>query len=270
MAMLVFTLHLLDRQIEHTSRLDFIWKQKFKVEKEEVETMGSLNKILLENILPAHVADHFLKSGRRFSEELYYETYKGVCVMFASIPNFKEFWIQNDINNEGLECLRLLNEIIADFDLLLSKPKFSSIEKIKTIGSTYMAACGLQPGREDGQRMMQPKQEQYVICMTDFVMNMFHALDGINRDSFNQFQLRVGLNYGPAIAGVIGAQKPQYDIWGNTVNVASRMDSCGVHGKVQVPEDTAMILIGAGYGCDCRGKIYVKGKGEMTTYLLGP
>lgn len=190
--------------------------------------------------------------------------------MFASIPNFKEFWIQNDINNEGLECLRLLNEIIADFDLLLSKPKFSSIEKIKTIGSTYMAACGLQPGRENGQRRVQPRQEQYVICMTDFIMNMFHSLDGINRDSFNHFQLRVGLNYGPAIAGVIGAQKPQYDIWGNSVNVASRMDSCGVLGKVQVPEDTAMILLGAGYSCECRGKIYVKGKGEMTTYLLGP
>ena len=81
--MLLFTLDFMDRhltrgkwplqlpfriQIEHTSRLDFIWKEKFKVERDEVETMGSLNKILLENILPAHVADHFLKSGRRFSE----------------------------------------------------------------------------------------------------------------------------------------------------------------------------------------------------------
>ena len=60
--------HVIPLQIEHTSRLDFIWKEKFKMERDEIETMGSLNKILLENILPAHVADHFLKSGRRFSE----------------------------------------------------------------------------------------------------------------------------------------------------------------------------------------------------------
>ncbi|GBO33278.1 Adenylate cyclase type 2, partial [Araneus ventricosus] len=69
--------------------------------------------------------------------------------MFASIPNYKEFYDETDINKQGLECLRLLNEIICDFDKLLLKPKFSRIEKIKTIGSTYMAAAGLQPGREE-------------------------------------------------------------------------------------------------------------------------
>jgi adenylate cyclase 2 len=68
--------------------------------------------------------------------------------MFASIPNYTEFYDENDVNKQGLECLRLLNEIICDFDKLLLKPKYSCIEKIKTIGSTYMAASGLQPGRE--------------------------------------------------------------------------------------------------------------------------
>lgn len=70
--------------------------------------------------------------------------------MFASIPNYKEFYDETDINKQGLECLRLLNEIICDFDKLLLKPKFSGIEKIKTIGSTYMLASGLSPGKEDG------------------------------------------------------------------------------------------------------------------------
>lgn len=71
-------------------------------------------------------------------------------VMFASIPNYKEFYDETDVNKQGLECLRLLNEIICDFDKLLLKPKFSGIEKIKTIGSTYMIASGLRPGKEEG------------------------------------------------------------------------------------------------------------------------
>lgn len=80
--------------------------------------------------------------------------------------------------------------------------------------------------------------------------------------------LCVGLNHGPVIAGVVGAQKPQYDIWGNTVNVASRMDSCGVIGKLHVTEDTATVLRNAGYEIVCRGPTYVKGKGTLTTYFV--
>lgn len=106
-------------------------------------------QILLENILPAHVAQHFLKK-ERVSQDLYHESYSAVGVLFASIPNYKEFYDETDVNKQGLECLRLLNEIICDFDKLLLKPKFSGIEKIKTIGSTYMLASGLRPGKEEG------------------------------------------------------------------------------------------------------------------------
>ncbi|KAI9526930.1 Adenylate cyclase type 2 [Dissostichus eleginoides] len=133
-------------------QLDFLWRDKFKRECEEIETMENLNRVLLENVLPAHVAEHFL--GRNWkNEDLYHQSYESVCVMFASIPDFKEFYTESDVNKEGLECLRLLNEIIADFDELLSKPKFSGVEKIKTIGSTYMAATGLNvtPGPECAQ-----------------------------------------------------------------------------------------------------------------------
>lgn len=73
--------------------------------------------------------------------------------MFASIPNYKEFYDETDINKQGLECLRLLNEIICDFDKLLLKPKFSGIEKIKTIGSTYMLASGLSPGKDTDEKV---------------------------------------------------------------------------------------------------------------------
>ncbi|CAH0694353.1 unnamed protein product [Spodoptera exigua] len=230
-------LHILDRQIEFTSRTDFLWKDKLKFEQEEVETMRGINKILLENILPAHVAEHFLTFVAS-EAELYHERYSTIAVMFASIPNYKEFYDENDVNKQGLECLRLLNEIICDFDKLLLKPKFSCIEKIKTIGSTYMIASGLRPGKEE-QNDVTSKEEHTVAILVEFAIALMTILDQINRESFQRFKLRIGLNHGPVIAGVVGAQKPQYDIWGNTVNVASRMDSTGIMGRIQVTEDTA-------------------------------
>uniref|UniRef100_A0A6Q2ZQP2 Adenylate cyclase type 2 n=1 Tax=Esox lucius TaxID=8010 RepID=A0A6Q2ZQP2_ESOLU len=261
------TLLVLARQNEYYCRLDFLWRDKFKRECEEIETMENLNRVLLENVLPAHVAEHFL--GRNWkNEDLYHQSYESVCVMFASIPDFKEFYTESDVNKEGLECLRLLNEIIADFDELLSKPKFSGVEKIKTIGSTYMAATGLNatPGPEYTQE--HDRQYMHIGTMMEFAFALVGKLDVINKHSFNDFRLRVGINHGPVIAGVIGAQKPQYDIWGNSVNVASRMESTGVLGKIQVTEETSRILATLGYMCSCRGIINVKGKGELKTFFV--
>ncbi|XP_034748640.1 adenylate cyclase type 2b [Etheostoma cragini] len=261
------TLLVLARQNEYYCRLDFLWRDKFKRECEEIETMENLNRVLLENVLPAHVAEHFL--GRNWkNEDLYHQSYDSVCVMFASIPDFKEFYTESDVNKEGLECLRLLNEIIADFDELLSKPKFSGVEKIKTIGSTYMAATGLNvtPGPECAQE--HDRQYMHIGTMVEFAFALVGKLDVINKHSFNDFRLRIGINHGPVIAGVIGAQKPQYDIWGNSVNVASRMETTGVLGKIQVTEETRHILSTLGYMCSCRGIINVKGKGELKTYFV--
>ncbi|TWW79492.1 Adenylate cyclase type 2 [Takifugu flavidus] len=262
------TLLVLARQNEYYCRLDFLWKNKFKKECEEIETMENLNRVLLENVLPAHVAEHFLARNWK-NEDLYHQSYDLVCVMFASIPDFKEFYTESDVNKEGLECLRLLNEIIADFDELLSKPKFSGVEKIKTIGSTYMAATGLNasPGPEYASQE-HDRQYMHIGTMVEFAFALVGKLDVINKHSFNDFRLRVGINHGPVIAGVIGAQKPQYDIWGNTVNVASRMESTGVLGKIQVTEETSRILQTLGYMCSCRGIINVKGKGELKTYFV--
>nr|XP_012150844.1 PREDICTED: adenylate cyclase type 2 isoform X4 [Megachile rotundata] len=297
LALVSMTLHVLDRQVEYTSRTDFLWQSKLKIEQDEVETMRGINKILLENILPAHVAEHFLTNARA-TQDLYHERYDSIAVMFASIPNYKEFYDETDVNKQGLECLRLLNEIICDFDKLLLKPKFSGIEKIKTIGSTYMLASGLSPGKEDTDRKDPAKQQDHdIIVLVEFALALMTILDQINKESFQRFKLRIGkfpkgeiskqrekaksmlkleeehlfdqgLNHGPVIAGVVGAQKPQYDIWGNTVNVASRMDSCGEMGKLQVTEDTAKILIAAGYELTCRGPTHVKGKGTLTTYYV--
>ncbi|XP_032639959.1 adenylate cyclase type 7 isoform X2 [Chelonoidis abingdonii] len=266
LALFYITLILFSRQIEYYCRLDCLWKNKFKKEHEQFETMENVNRLLLENVLPAHVAAHFI--GDKLNEDWYHQSYDCVCVMFASVPDFKVFYTECDVNKEGLECLRLLNEIIADFDELLLKPKFSGVEKIKTIGSTYMAAAGLSvaPGQENNQD--QERQHAQIGIMVEYGIALMSKLDGINRHSFNNFRLRVGINHGPVIAGVIGARKPQYDIWGNTVNVASRMESTGELGKIQVTEETSKILQELGYSCECRGLINVKGKGELRTYFV--
>ncbi|CAM4950913.1 unnamed protein product [Rotaria socialis] len=256
----------LDRRIEYMSRLDLLWTVKFQHEQHEAETVSTISRLLLENILPKHVAEIILKEN--MSQGLYHESYDNVVVMFASIPDFKEFYVQSDANNDGLECLRLLNEIIAEFDKLLDKNKFSCVEKIKTIGSTYMAAAGLNPGAE--HRMTRERYNQNVVALAEFAFAMIAVLEGINRDCFNDFKLRVGMCNGPLVAGIVGAKKPQYDIWGNTVNVASRMDSTGVVSCIHVPEETQKVLFEHGYPCECRGSIYVKGKGNMTTYLVRP
>uniref|UniRef100_A0A8B9FEV9 adenylate cyclase n=1 Tax=Amazona collaria TaxID=241587 RepID=A0A8B9FEV9_9PSIT len=260
------TLILLAKQIDYYCRLDCLWKSKFKKEHEQFETMENVNRLLLENVLPAHVAAYFI--GEKRNEDWYHQSYDCVCVMFASVPDFKVFYTECDVNKEGLECLRLLNEIIADFDELLLKPKFSGVEKIKTIGSTYMAAAGLSvtPGQENSQD--KERQHAHIGIMVEYGIALMSKLDGINRHSFNNFRLRIGINHGPVIAGVIGARKPQYDIWGNTVNVASRMESTGELGKIQVTEETSKILQELGYSCECRGLINVKGKGELRTYFV--
>ncbi|XP_061441716.1 adenylate cyclase type 1 isoform X3 [Rhineura floridana] len=252
------------RQVDLKLRLDYLWAVQAEEERDDMERVKLDNKRILFNLLPAHVAQHFLMSNPR-NMDLYYQSYSQVGVMFASIPNFNDFYIELDGNNMGVECLRLLNEIIADFDELMDKEYYKDIEKIKTIGSTYMAAVGLAP--TTGTKAKKSIYS-HLSTLADFAIEMFDVLDEINYQSYNDFVLRVGINVGPVVAGVIGARRPQYDIWGNTVNVASRMDSTGVQGKIQVTEDVQRILKRCSYDFVCRGKVSVKGKGEMLTYFL--
>uniref|UniRef100_A0A6E8WB50 adenylate cyclase n=1 Tax=Anopheles coluzzii TaxID=1518534 RepID=A0A6E8WB50_ANOCL len=249
------------QQTEITRRLDFIWKLQATEEKEDMEHLQAYNRKLLANILPVHVADHFLMREKNI-EEIYHEQCDTVCVMFASIPNFSEFYIELEGNNEGVECLRLLNEIIVDFDELLGLERFRYVEKIKTTGSTYMAASGLTANSCDKNDF------QHVFAMMDYALELFQKITDVNEHSFNNFRMRIGINIGPVVAGVIGTRKPQYDIWGNAVNVASRMDSTGLMDHIQVTEDVYQIVKDKGYNLTCRGTVNVKGKGTMITYLM--
>uniref|UniRef100_A0A8C5NWH8 Adenylate cyclase type 5 n=1 Tax=Jaculus jaculus TaxID=51337 RepID=A0A8C5NWH8_JACJA len=257
----VLALYLHAQQVESTARLDFLWKLQATEEKEEMEELQAYNRRLLHNILPKDVAAHFLARERR-NDELYYQSCECVAVMFASIANFSEFYVELEANNEGVECLRLLNEIIADFDEIISEDRFRQLEKIKTIGSTYMAASGLNDSTYD------KVGKTHIKALADFAMKLMDQMKYINEHSFNNFQMKIGLNIGPVVAGVIGARKPQYDIWGNTVNVASRMDSTGVPDRIQVTTDMYQVLAANTYQLECRGVVKVKGKGEMITYFL--
>ncbi|XP_036966099.1 adenylate cyclase type 5 isoform X2 [Acanthopagrus latus] len=257
----VLALYLHAQQVESTARLDFLWKLQATEEKEEMEELQAYNRRLLHNILPKDVAAHFLQRERR-NDELYYQSCECVAVMFASISNFSEFYVELEGNNEGVECLRLLNEMIADFDEIISEDQFRQLEKIKTIGSTYMAASGLNDSTYD------KVGRSHIRALADYAMRLMDQMKYINEHSFNNFKMKIGLNIGPVVAGVIGARKPQYDIWGNTVNVASRMDSTGVPERIQVTADLHQVLSSYNYTLEYRGVVTVKGKGEMMTYFL--
>ncbi|VVC86176.1 unnamed protein product, partial [Leptidea sinapis] len=205
--------------------------QQTENEKEEMEHLEAYNRKLLANILPEHVAQHFLCSDKNF-DELYHEQCESVCVMFASIPNFSEFYVELEGNNEGVECLRLLNEIIADFDEILAEEEFK-------VDSSHKGSSRI-PSRNGHGRLRLTSSRTAAIR----------------------------INIGNVVAGVIGARKPQYDIWGNAVNVASRMDSTGVLDHIQVTQEVYDILSKRGYKLRCRGTVDVKGKGNMVTYFL--
>uniref|UniRef100_A0A183CS36 adenylate cyclase n=1 Tax=Globodera pallida TaxID=36090 RepID=A0A183CS36_GLOPA len=179
---------------EYERKVEASCNVAFKNEECDVQLMQDINKLLIENILPSSVAAKFLSHEQRnkvLVQYLYARDHENVCVMFASIPNFKNYWSECDPARK-LECLRLLNEIPRDLRIL-------------TLRITVPSAI-----------------RQW--SMAEFAQAMAAVLEQLNVDSFQNFELRIGLNVGPVVAGVLG-QKPQYDIWGNSVNVASRVSA---------------------------------------------
>ncbi|XP_007937769.1 adenylate cyclase type 9 [Orycteropus afer afer] len=260
-ALLVFFLLLLlvwflNREFEVSYRLHYHGDVEADLHRTRIQSMRDQADWLLRNIIPYHVAEQ-LKVSQTYSKN-----HDSAGVIFASIVNFSEFYEEN--YEGGKECYRVLNELIGDFDELLSKPGYSSIEKIKTIGATYMAASGLDTAqcRDAGH------PQEHLQILFEFAKEMMRVVDDFNNHMlwFN-FKLRVGFNHGPLTAGVIGTTKLLYDIWGDTVNIASRMDTTGVECRIQVSEESYRVLSKMGYDFDYRGTVNVKGKGQMKTYL---
>ncbi|XP_066952169.1 adenylate cyclase type 9 isoform X2 [Macrobrachium rosenbergii] len=257
--LLLLLVWFLNREFEISYRHSFYGSVMAIKDEVRVQTMKNQADWLLQNIIPPHVADSIKASGK------YSENHKDVAIMFASIVNFNELYDESYLG--GKEYLRVLNELVADVDELLLRSEFKNIEKIKTIGSTYMAASGL----DIKVRQANTDAHQHIFELVEFARAMQKVIDDFNKDliEFNLI-LRIGLNFGDVTAGVIGTTKLYYDIWGDAVNIASRMDSTGMPGRIQVSSACATVL-NRRYELERRGQVFVKGKDNMDVYLLkGP
>jgi class 3 adenylate cyclase len=255
-------LYIINRQFEIMNRLAFVCDQDSNTQTKTNKEQKELASWLIDVVLPAHVVEH-VQARKQYSRN-----YDCVGVLFVSLCNYSEFYEEKFLG--GRELIRILNEITVDFDRLFDEPKYQNIEKIKTIGSTYMIASGLSNNENASSNQ---NKQQHLYDLIDFALNLWQKLDTFNNDAMSvchfQFQMRMGFNFGPVTAGVIGEERLLYDIWGDTVNVASRMDSTGQAGVLQTPENVASFLSDK-YIFHHRGEIQVKGKDKMITYLLKP
>ncbi|WP_201323541.1 adenylate/guanylate cyclase domain-containing protein [Pseudanabaena sp. lw0831] len=177
------------------------------------------------------------------------DTFEEVTVLFGDIVSFTEFASSVSAN----ELVNMLNEIFSEFDRLVDH---YGLEKIKTIGDSYMAVGGLPVPRPD-----------HAEAIASMALDMQQSICRFIRPDGNPFQMRIGMHTGQAVAGVIGTKKFIYDLWGDTVNIASRMESHGIAGCIQVTDVTYQILKNK-FQFDPQRTIEIKGKGEMTTYFL--
>ncbi|MFQ4136777.1 adenylate/guanylate cyclase domain-containing protein [Nodosilinea sp. PGN35] len=212
-------------------------RQDLQEEKEKSEQ-------LLLNILPLPIATR-LKQGRSTIADHFAE----VTVLFADIVEFTQ--LSETLSPQDL--VALLNDIFSQFDQLAERHQ---LEKIKTIGDAYMAVGGIPYERDD--------HAQAVAAMA---LDMQAMAQGFSDRTGQSFRLRIGINTGPVVAGVIGTKKFIYDLWGDTVNTASRMESFGLAEHIQVTETTYNCLKDS-FDFDLRGEVPVKGKGTMRTYFL--
>jgi PAS domain S-box-containing protein len=235
-------------------------EEALRVEQEKSER-------LLLNILPKAIAEQLKQNLWNFRENgfakpngamLIAEQFDEVTIMFADIVGFTP--LSARISPQAL--VNLLNEIFSTFDELAEK---HGLEKIKTIGDAYMVAGGLPMPIDDDA---EPISHGDIASRTaQMALDMQTAITQFEADKGEPFQIRIGINTGPVVAGVIGIKKFIYDLWGDTVNVASRMESQGMPGRIQVTATTYERLQDQ-YLLEERGTIPVKGKGEMTTYWL--
>lgn len=223
--------------LEYQFRKDYLHDVLLEIEQDKS------NKLML-NILPALIADR-LKQG----EELIVDSFAQVTVLFADIVGFTK--ISARISPE--EVVTLMNEVFSTLDRLVEK---HGLEKIKTIGDAYMLAGGLPLPRHD-----------HAEAVAEMALDMLDALNNLDAAKEGWLRLRIGFHTGPVVAGVIGTKKFVYDLWGDTVNIASRMESHGIAGCIQVTQ-AAYEKLQHGYLFQERGTLEIKGKGEMNTYLL--
>jgi adenylate cyclase len=212
--------------------------------RQEIEVERQRSDELLHALLPEPIAQRLKDGEATIADDL-----SDVGVLFADLSGFTTFAAQAPAST----VVSYLDGLFAQFDLLV---RAAGVEKIKTIGDAYMVAGGL-PGQGPG----------HFHRLADLALSMARITARTKRPDGQCFQLRVGLHAGPVVAGVIGRTRMVYDLWGDTVNVASRMESQGVPGRVQCTEEFAKRL-GSEFNVEPREAIEVKGRGKMETFWI--
>jgi guanylate cyclase len=202
------------------------------------------SEALLLNILPKEIAAILKNESRTIADH-----YEEASVLFADMVGFTPL----SAKLPPVEMVELLNEVFSFFDSLLDK---YGVEKIRTIGDSYMVASGVPRRRSDHAQAL----TYMALDMRDYISS--HTFRNGQHVSF-----RIGINSGSMIAGVIGSRKFVYDVWGDAVNIASRMESHGLRGAVQITQATYE-LVKDEFVCEPRGTVNVKGKGEMVVWLV--
>jgi adenylate cyclase len=221
---------------ELVSRQDFLLRIMIDQERERSEE-------LLLNILPAPIAER-LKRGEVVADHI-----DSASVLFADIVDFTPL----SARYTAVELVSLLNRIFSHFDNLVDR---YSLEKIKTIGDCYMVAAGVPVSRID-----------HALVLAKLALEMQEYMAANRFDEGQRLYFRIGIHSGSLVAGIIGKRKFIYDLWGDTVNTASRMESHGVGGVIQISRATYE-LIKDDYICESKGSIQVKGKGEMEIWHI--
>jgi adenylate cyclase len=215
-----------------------------KLAQEALKVQQEQSEKLLLNILPKPIAERL-----KAQQSTIADSFTDVSVLFADIVGFTEL----SARMSPTELVKRLNVIFSHFDQLAEK---YGVEKIKTIGDAYMVVGGLPMPRDD-----------HAEAIAQMALGMQAKIAKLCADTGEKLAIRVGINSGPVVAGVIGVSKFTYDLWGDTVNVAARMEATGFAGRIQVTDVTYELLKDK-YLLERRGVIQVKGKGNMMTYWL--
>jgi adenylate cyclase len=224
--------------------MDRLLFARLQEEKELVEIEKEKSERLLLNILPSSIAKQL-----RNEEQTIANGHKMVTVMFADICGFTEL----SRKTSPSDLVTLLNGIFVAFDNIVEK---YGLEKIKTIGDCYMMVGGLPNHRDD-----------HAHAVANAALDMIDALKRMNEKNGTDLAMRIGIHSGPVVAGVIGKIKFTYDLWGDTVNIASRMESSGIPGKIQLSEQTQAEM-DSRFDLAERGMVECKGIGQMKTFFL--
>jgi len=226
--------------------LILIWSLSVLIDKSEESLLAEQKKSddLLHNILPANVIKDLKESGKTIPKR-----HKNVTILFTDFEGFTKLVA----SISAITLVNELNDIFGQFDEIMEE---TGVEKIETIGDAYMAACGLE----------QEMTNHAANCIRAAQM-MLSYLEERNKNNEIKWRMRVGIHSGTAVAGVVGKNKFAYDLFGDTINTASRIESAGEAGKINISSSTHE-LIKNDFTCLSRGKIFAKGKGELDMYFI--